>query len=246
MAIRTYNGNELNNFRQGEILSEGEEPLDLTWRMYGNGGNDTLIGANFNDTIDGGTGNDSLEGSLGNDQIAGREGNDLLFGDLGNDVIFGGPGDSGNDSLNGGSGNDFLYSGDGNDIMNGGDGDDLLTDFSGSDRINGGNGNDRLVGKEFISSNPAEKDTLTGGSGADDFVLWSEDAVQDSRVIDDGMFVITDFSRQEGDKIQVVGNSGDFSTFVVFGETAILFQNEIIGVVTNTIDVNIADDFEFI
>lgn len=270
MLIRNYYGDESNNYKQAEILSEGDEPLDLTWRMYGYGGNDTLIGAYFNDTIEGGSGNDSLRGSLGNDRIFGQQGSDLLYGEQGNDDLFGGDGNdtlygsSGGDILLGDSGDDDLYGdrdrdslsgGDGSDRLYGGDSSDTLSGDKEDDLLDGGADDDLLdgYGIGYDGVPDTEFDTLTGGTGADTFKLGeidvgkeNEDPLNAVYYLGDGFATITDFSRSEGDKIQVIGSSEDYSTFVVFGETAILVEDDIIGVVTNTIDVDIAIDFEFI
>jgi Ca2+-binding RTX toxin-like protein len=95
--------------------------------IYGNGGNDTLIGGSRNDTLHGGPGNDSLRGGDGNDFINGDGGRDKIFGENGDDTLegsgkdpefiplptaqptdpdtLGGGSDSSADTLNGGSGN---------------------------------------------------------------------------------------------------------------------------------------------
>ncbi|MFZ2725088.1 MAG: calcium-binding protein [Methylococcaceae bacterium] len=95
---------------------------------YGNTGDDVLIatgsvqdtflifGENGNDSIVGGASQDQLYGGNGNDTIDGGGCNDYLFGETGNDQLLGG---SGMDTLNGGTGNDLLTGGTGNDILNG-------------------------------------------------------------------------------------------------------------------------------
>lgn len=59
-------------------------------------------------------GNDFILGGYGNDDFHGEDGDDVLDGDLGNDTLFGGAGD------------DILVGGYGKDVLNGGDGDDVL------------------------------------------------------------------------------------------------------------------------
>jgi Ca2+-binding RTX toxin-like protein len=109
-------------------------------------------------TVDGGTGNDVIDGST---QTAGGVVLSLLGGD-GDDVLKGG---SGNDTLDGGAGNDSLDGGKGLDTLLGGDGNDVLT-----------GGQDKVI------------DTLTGGTGADQFVARTPD-------------VVTDFFAAEGDTL---------------------------------------------
>ena len=135
--------------------------------LYGYGGDDSLEGAGGDDRIFGGNGNDVLNGRIGNDRLWGNGNDDLLYGFTGRDTLSGG---SGRDTLNGGRDNDILKGGADNDTLNGDDGDDLL---------NGG------------SSESA--DVLTGGAGADIFVLDSLN----------GFSSITDFKWEDGDKIHI-------------------------------------------
>ncbi|NEO90072.1 MAG: calcium-binding protein [Moorea sp. SIO3G5] len=167
-------------------------------------GNDLLLGQEGNDILIGGSGNDFLFGGSDNDFLSGDSGNDSLFGESGNDSLFGG---SGNDSLSGGSGNDSLSGGSGNDSLSGDSGNDSLFGGLGNDSLSGGDGNDRIVGVDPTSNNPGvnEIDILTGGAGADTFVIGDQN---NAYYVGQGLFgfndyaVITDF--QSGtDKIQL-------------------------------------------
>ncbi|RCJ25446.1 hypothetical protein A6S26_16875 [Nostoc sp. ATCC 43529] len=92
--------------------------------MYGDNGNDSLFGNSGNDTLLGGNDNDVLFGNSGNDNLIGGNGNDALLGDSGNDALTGG---SGNDTLLGGAGLDvFVF----NSVS---EGIDLIRDFQSSD-----------------------------------------------------------------------------------------------------------------
>ncbi|MEB3358472.1 MAG: calcium-binding protein [Synechococcales bacterium] len=71
--------------------------------VFGNGGQDQLIGGDLADALSGGTGNDLLLGNGGSDRLAGGAGNDFIDGGAGNDQIFGG------------SGVDFVFTGAGAD-----------------------------------------------------------------------------------------------------------------------------------
>jgi len=150
--------------------------------LWGDAGNDTLIGglagavffggddadliksSSRNDTVDGGNGNDTIYGGRGQDLLQGGAGNDSIFGYLGDDQMYG---DAGNDSLFGEAGNDTL----------GGDNEDVLyisgqaqpTNFAGNDLLDGGDGDDWLVGgRQSITLNDNNGlDTLTGGPGND-------------------------------------------------------------------------------
>src|SRR5439155_22635440 len=68
---------------------------------------------------------DQLFGQSGNDTLLGKGGADLLFGGEGNDVLTGGAGD---DMIFGQSGNDRMIwnPGDGNDVNEGGEGTDTV------------------------------------------------------------------------------------------------------------------------
>jgi RTX calcium-binding nonapeptide repeat (4 copies) len=139
--------------------------------IYGLEGDDRIDGKSGNDTLIGGAGNDSLIGGAGNDSLIGGAGNDSLIGGAGNDILIGG---ADNDSLIGGAGNDSLIGGDGNDILIGGDGDDILI---GSGNIN----------------------TLTGGSGYDQFVCQglNRDTISDFNQSDDKL-ILTDLFKSRG------------------------------------------------
>ncbi len=123
------------------------------------------------------------EGTSGKDKIKGTKGDDLIAGLGGKDVLKGG---NGNDVLDGGAGNDVLKGGNGNDTLIGG---------PGKDKLDGGKGDDILVGG-------AGKDVLKGGKGADVFVFQF---ASDSTVKAKGRDIIKDFSRKQGDKIDVSG-----------------------------------------
>ncbi|NEP44643.1 MAG: hypothetical protein F6K35_37690, partial [Okeania sp. SIO2H7] len=74
---------------------------------------------------------------------------------------------------------DNLDGDEGNDTLEGGKGDDVLDGGTGDDFLSGGRGND----------------LFTGGEGADDFFFWFN---ADGSY---GVDTITDFNRDEGDKI---------------------------------------------
>ncbi|MDX1945343.1 MAG: cadherin domain-containing protein [Pirellulaceae bacterium] len=92
-------------------------------RLFGEAGNDQLVGGHAGDLLDGGDGTDRLRGEGGNDRVFGGAGNDQLEGRVGDDILVGGAGD---DYLVGFDGRDLLIGGLGYDRMDGGAGDDLL------------------------------------------------------------------------------------------------------------------------
>lgn len=115
---------------------------------------------------------------------------------------------------------DKLDGGNGDDVLTGASNDDLLLGGSGHDVLKGGAGNDILVG---FGGNAWEEDTLTGGSGADTFVLgqmagdfgyipgvttfYKKTSGFATR---DGHAKIQDFNRLEGDKLHVYGQSSNY------------------------------------
>jgi len=147
-------------------------------RLWGMGGDDTIIATGGRNFVDGGLGNDNITGSAGRDLIAGFKGNDTINAGAGNDVVFGGDGDDvinlgdgndrclagrGNDNVIGGAGNDRIFGQDGNDTIAGGIGDDILYGILGADSLLGEDGNDTLVGGGDV-------DVLDGGAGTNKLV----------------------------------------------------------------------------
>ncbi|MDJ0726353.1 MAG: calcium-binding protein [Prochloraceae cyanobacterium] len=193
---------------------------------------------------------EDIFGTLGSDFIDGLDGNDFVFGDAGDDTILGG---TGKDTLDGGTGNDVLIGESGNDRLLGWDGDDTLKGGRGNDVLNGENGNDILVGGGFdlrgFDLNSKELDTLTGGAGADVFILGDSLGAYylDSFGFEASSFAtITDFDALEGDKIQVFGTSQDYTLSNRGNGVDILYQGDLIAFVENTTDVVPTIDFVFV
>lgn len=110
------------------------------------------------------------------------------------------------------SGNDTLIGSNWNDTVIGGDGNDVLGGYRGNDIVMGGAGNDTIVGYRYsddVLSGNGEIDTLTGGSGADIFVLSRKlfgvlvpyNGNPNEQPTPD-YALITDFNVSEGDFIQ--------------------------------------------
>ena len=81
------------------------------------------------------TGDNILFGNQGDDELMGGAGNDTLRGGMGDDELMGG---AGNDKVKGDRGDDVLYGGEGMDtfVIRMGDGDDEIRDFEkGADKI---------------------------------------------------------------------------------------------------------------
>ena len=195
-------------------------------RLFAWNGGDSLLGGDGNDVLYGSTGfGDSLQGGLGDDvyqvnsittvvtENAG-EGSNIAFvtvsgwtqaahiaasylvGD-GNSLA----GSEGDDQLvaNAAQGS-TLNGGNGNDVLWGQGQADVLIGSAGQDVLRGGAGNDTLSGG-------ADNDQLVGGDGADSFAFtvagWGYDQ-------------IFDFSRAEGDKIDIRGVVSSFSQLTVY------------------------------
>ncbi len=144
-------------------------------RVFGEAGNDLLVGTDSAELLNGGDGNDTLIGNDGTDTLNGDAGDDSIDGGAGSDVIDGGDGlstiDGGdgddsltggilNDVINGGAGNDTLAGINGNDVLNGMEGNDSLAGGSGDDNLDGGAGDDTLDGG-------TDNDTINGNDGND-------------------------------------------------------------------------------
>lgn len=135
------------------------------------------------------TGTKSVDG-VGNELanvITGNSGKNTLKGGDGKDTL---KGRGNNDVLDGGAGNDKLYGGTGRDALKGGSGKDMLKGESGNDTLYGGAGADKLY----------------GGSGKDTFVFKS---TKDSGVSSSARDTIYDFSRKQGDRIDLKAIDAD-------------------------------------
>lgn len=113
-----------------------------------------------------------------------------VVGTKGADTVFG---DASSQKISGGNGADFLAGGNGHDVLNAGGGNDKLLGGKGKDQLVGGAGRDTLVGGSGL-------DKFIGGSGADTFVFSS---TKDSTAFSSGRDMIVDFSRSQGDVIDL-------------------------------------------
>jgi|GEM_PF-1319222 len=185
----TLNGTHGNDRLTGTDGVDIIDGIDGKDRIYAGAGDDIVHMGNGNwGMADGGEGNDTIFGGDGADTIFGRDGDDYIDGGAQMDKLFGG---AGNDTLIGGSGRDYLYGEAGNDILrasdqeyntlDGGEGNDQLFGGASRDYLFGGDGNDILRGG-------GGKDDLTGGEGADQFILdalCQGDSVLDFNALED-------------------------------------------------------------
>ncbi len=197
-------------------------------KLAGGLGRDTLFGGMGDDQLFGGVGGDSLDGGRNDDSVVGGAGGDMLRGNTGNDALWGG---DGNDTLEGGDGNDVLAGGFGADRLYGGRGNDTLISRSdaGEPPIWQAPDDPRMTSDSFASA-----DTLYGGAGRDlfrfEFVInaleevaeahadasgwinWGgvageNDGYHDHWVDGIGTDWIMDFSRAQGDRIEIAGHT---------------------------------------
>jgi Ca2+-binding RTX toxin-like protein len=175
-----------------DIIEVNTPDPQYTIELYGDSGNDMIMGGAGNDLLVGGFGKDVIGGNGGNDTIfgeeqtvaragAGVEGvnddpvdrplHDQLFGGEGDDEIHGGAGndlilgEAGMDMLFGDAGQDEIFGGDQDDIIRGGPDDDILKGEAGNDTIFGEGGRDAITGG-------LDLDILDGGPQGDTF-LWA-------------------------------------------------------------------------
>jgi Ca2+-binding RTX toxin-like protein len=168
--------------------------------IFGGDGNDLLGGHDGADTLQGGNGDDRLFTSAGDDVGLGGEGNDKIFLGDGDDTTLdpnGTPQDAGDDFIRGGDGDDTLFDSQGTNQIHGDLGHDTIITVDGlapdgtldetpettPDTIHAGFGDDTLVGDDG--------DIMTGGEGADSFVVVKASDSPDAPA------VITDFDFRE-------------------------------------------------
>ncbi|KST66821.1 peroxidase family protein [Mastigocoleus testarum] len=218
------------------LVNKGTSNDDV---LNGGLGNDTISGLRGDDLIHGYAGEDSLNGNAGDDTLKGGKGNDILKGGKDDDILYGNQGD---DSLYGNQGDDILKGGKGNDTLKGGKGDDILKGGKGDDLLHGGRGDDRLDG---YSTGGTEYDTLVGGNGFDTFVLGNSSGAYYQG---ESYATIQDWDYKR-DFIEVGGNSEQYSlgfdnlSGSSESDTLIYFQDDLIGVIEDSTNVNIFRDF---
>ena len=207
-----------------------------------NGRDDTIngdtIGNITRDIIFGEEGNDRIIGGTDNDRLFGNEGRDTIFGGTGVDLIYGGSED---DTLNGQKGRDTLFGGSGADVMRGGTGNDVLLGQSANDEIDGGAGADTLnggTGRDVLIGRKGN-DTLTGGGKRDEFHFRKGD----------GTDTITDF-KVGVDLIKIISGANRLGqiTFDQEGtDVRLSFANvEVLIEDTTVAQMQDADNFSFV
>jgi hypothetical protein len=176
---------------------DGADRLDTTQaggRLYGDAGDDVLVGGDPEDDLDGGAGDDTVSGGRGQDRLLGGAGSDALAGGPGGDRLTGdGYQDPpARDVMDGGSGSDQVEYGNRRQPVdvdlertdgNGAPGEnDTLAGF---ERLEGGAASDRLAGDggpnviegqgldQDVGLTRKQHDTVIG-RGGDDRVIGSD------------------------------------------------------------------------
>ncbi|HQV04919.1 putative Ig domain-containing protein [Novosphingobium sp.] len=151
----------------GNDLYDGHNGI-LNGAVFGEDGNDTLIGGSGADWFEGGAGNDAITGGGGIDRALYTEAGSGVTVDLriatAQDTIGAGTDTlTGIEELVGSAFVDTLTGAAGDNYLDGGDGDDLLTGGGGNDRIVGGQGsNDIAVFSGARASYLIEEVTIGG------------------------------------------------------------------------------------
>jgi len=119
--------------------------------------------------------NSAIWGNAGNNVLIGNDARDMMRGGNGDDFLFGG---AGNDKLHGGRGADILIAGSGYNRLQGGHGNDILVSDGGKDHLFGGRGADTFVAafdsrtRAYVhdfSISGGDKLSITGLTGVTDF-----------------------------------------------------------------------------
>lgn len=160
-------------------LSDLNDDPGLDWaeglagvKVFGNDGNDRIMGADGQNILFGNKGADRLVGARGEDKLFGGYGSDKLFGGKHDDLLDGWRGrdallgHSGADTLRGGGGDDNLWGGEGRDMLSGGAGNDKLWGGAGADVFRFANGDGR---RDLIRDFEDGSDLIRIGRGASEF-----------------------------------------------------------------------------
>ena len=180
--------------------------------LYGDAGDDVIIGGDDIDLIYGGAGNDYIWAGYGRNAVYGGAGKDLIIGGWENDRLFGE------------AGNDTIYGLGGDDTIHGGAGDDIIYGGIGNDKIETGKGNDTI----YFEGTKHGVDTITSEGGHTTFKFMDEVYDSNSEPYSKGAKI--------SDMVTIgLGKSGDNQKMMDFGiaytnaensvTDAIMYQN---------------------
>jgi uncharacterized delta-60 repeat protein len=191
-AISSGAGADLVSGGSGDDSVNAGAGNDVVW---GNEGNDNISAGDVMDSVSGDAGNDVLAGDADADILLGQAGNDTITGSFGRDILIGG---AGSDNIDGGADDDVIISGytsfddDGDyaaltliqaEWLSTGDYTNRIANLNGGGPGGGlnkttylrpGNSPNKTVFDDGV------KDTLTGGTGLDYFLLQTKGAGSDN------------------------------------------------------------------
>ncbi|MEM6451826.1 MAG: NF038122 family metalloprotease [Cyanobacteria bacterium P01_D01_bin.105] len=116
-------------------------------------------------------------------------------------------------------------------------GDDQLEGGSGNDTLKGGIGDDRLEGTDQLAAGYFERDILSGGAGADTFVLGSDSQAYYVDGGDEDYALIQDFNAAE-DVVQLYGSASDYTQQQQGSDAWLLYNNDLIAVFEDTLELD--------
>ena len=228
----------------GDDTIKGYDGDDI---IEGGAGNDWLYGGYGRDTIHGGSGDDYIDGGFGLDYVDGGDGYDTIsyanrwnnFSlDLGTGVLeFSYTGNKenifnvekviasrGDDDIYGNQESNHLEGNNGDDYIKGIGGNNVLIGGDGYDTIIGGSGQDKINGSDSNNGGFYERDYLTGGGGADEFVLGDAYGAYYSVCYNHDYARIEDFTVGE-DKLILYGSASDYYVDINSGDAYIYYKD---------------------
>lgn len=186
--------------------------------IYGNDGNNTLIGGNFDDYFNGGLGIDSMAGGDGGDDYIVDNINDVVSEEFnkGWDQVYSSVSYTlsdnvelleltGSENINatGNSSNNYLIGNGENNVLNGADGDDYLDGNYGYDTLYGGAGGD-----DYLLNSNSGNDTISDSSGYDIIHMDSSINKNNVAVFMSGTDLVVDYGPTIGeDKVIILGQA---------------------------------------
>ncbi|BDA73778.1 hypothetical protein CAL7716_079440 [Calothrix sp. PCC 7716] len=232
------------NATDGTVSNGGSFQNIESFNIQTGSGNDTITTAQTtgNTWVRSGAGNDTIQTGAGRDKIEGGDGDDIIRGGAGDDSGFESyPGDFEQIGLFGGAGNDAIFG------------------EAGNDNLYGEAGNDSLDGVDANNNNSGtgERDSLSGGTGSDRFILGNSayiyyDDRNVSSIGNNDYATLTDFNPSE-DKVQLQGSANNYRLEVSGSNTNLYIDkagsepDELIAVFQNVTGLNLnSSAFEYV
>lgn len=168
-----------------------------------------------------------VDDASNNDTLVGGQGHDRLYGNLGHDTLYGDEASETGSSLENSFGNDLLVGNVGHDSLFGEGGDDILN------------------GSSAVAAGAFEQDTLTGGSGSDQFILGDANRAY---YLADGArdyALIKDFTVE--DSIQLLGSASDYTQQQQGSHVHLYYGgSELVAIFENTSTFNLGTVADFV